>query len=143
MRVKFMLTSARALCTGQAIAQDLSVSDWKSGDSATQSYYDSAKAAYEEAHPGSTVTFVAQPHDQYYTLLGTAFGSGQGPDVVLMHGGSQIHSRADALLPLGDAANGFAGADAFSVDGEAFAVPLKIQGFVVYDNNALYADAGL
>ncbi|SFR34989.1 multiple sugar transport system substrate-binding protein [Yoonia tamlensis] len=143
MKLKLTLTSMLALSAGSALAQDLTVWDWKSGDPATQGYYDSAKQAYEEAHPGATVTFVVQPHDQYYTLLGTAFGSGQGPDVVLLHGGSQTQSRVGALSSLGDAAAGFAGVDAFSVDGTAYAIPLTIQGFVIYYNRALYEAAGL
>jgi ABC-type glycerol-3-phosphate transport system substrate-binding protein len=126
-----------------ARAQDLIVWDWKSGDPATFGYFDSAKAAFEAAHPGATVTFVVQPHDQYYTLLGTALASGEGPDVVLLHGGAQTTSRADALLPLTDMAAGFAGMDAFSVDGVALALPITIQGFAVYYNKERYAEAGL
>ena len=50
--------------------------------------------------PASTVEFVAQPFDQYYTLLGAAIQSGKGPDVMLFNGGGQIRDRVDALLPL-------------------------------------------
>jgi ABC-type glycerol-3-phosphate transport system substrate-binding protein len=126
-----------------AFAQDLIVWDWKSGDPVTFNYFDSAKAAFEAAHPGATVTFVVQPHDQYYTLLGTALASGEGPDVMLLHGGAQTTTRADALLPLTDLAGGFAGLDAFSADGTVLALPITIQGFAVYYNKLLYAAAGL
>jgi raffinose/stachyose/melibiose transport system substrate-binding protein len=142
------MTRLAALMTATILAapvsaQDLIVWDWKSGDPVTFSYFDSAKAAFEAAHPGATVTFVMQPHDQYYTLLGTALASGEGPDVVLMHGGAQTTSRADALLPLTEMAEGFAGIDAFSVDDTAFALPITIQGFAVYYNKERYAEAGL
>ena len=131
------------LLASPALSQELIVWDWKSGDPVTFNYFDSAKAAFEAAHPGATVTFVVQPHDQYYTLLGTALASGEGPDVVLLHGGAQTTTRADALLPLTDMAQGFAGMDAFSADGVALALPITIQGFAVYYNKQRYAEAGL
>jgi len=131
------------LLASPALSQELIVWDWKSGDPVTFNYFDSAKAAFEAAHPGATVTFVVQPHDQYYTLLGTALASGEGPDVVLLHGGAQTTTRADALLPLTDMAQGFAGMDAFSADDVALALPITIQGFAVYYNKQRYAEAGL
>jgi len=72
--------------------------DWKSGDPVTRSYYEKAKATFEAAHPGVTVNYVMQPHDQYYTLLGTALSSNAGPDLFLMNGGAQAKARMDALV---------------------------------------------
>jgi raffinose/stachyose/melibiose transport system substrate-binding protein len=89
------------------------------------------------------VNFVVQPHDQYYTLLGTALASGEAPDVLLLHGGAQTTTRADALVNLTDMATGFGGLDAFSIDGQTFALPLTIQGFVIYYNKTRYTEAGL
>ena len=43
-----------------------------------------------------------QPHDQYYTLLGTALSSNAGPDLFLMNGGAQAKARMDALVKLDD-----------------------------------------
>lgn len=140
-RLAALMTAA--FLASPALSQNLIVWDWKSGDPATFSYFDSAKATFEAAHPGATVTFVVQPHDQYYTLLGTALASGTGPDVVLLHGGAQTTTRADALLPLTDMAEGLAGIDAFSADGVALALPITIQGFAVYYNKQRYAEAGL
>lgn len=141
-RTYLALAAATALA-GPAIAADLTVWDWKSGDPETQRYFAEAKAAFEAAHPGDTVNFVVQPHDQYYTLVGTALGAGQGPDVILLHGGSQTQSRAASLLDLGDLAQGFSGLDVFSSEGVVSAIPMTIQGFVVYYNKSLYEDAGL
>ena len=78
----------------------LVVWDWKSGDAAAASYIAKAKADFAKKHPDVTVEFVAQPFDQYYTLLGAAIQSGKGPDVMLFNGGGQIRDRVDALLPL-------------------------------------------
>lgn len=77
----------------------LVVWDWKSGDAAAASYIQKAKADFARKHPGVTVEFVAQPFDQYYTLLGAAIQSSTGPDVMLFNGGGQIRDRIDALLP--------------------------------------------
>ncbi len=143
MQRAFLTCSAAIFAGSAAMAQELTVWDWKSGDPATAAYYDSVRSAFEAAYPGATVDFVVQPHDQYYTLLGTALSSGAGPDVILLHGGAQTTSRVDALFDLSDASAGFAGLDAFSVDGKAYALPLTIQGLVVYYNKARYAEAGL
>jgi ABC-type glycerol-3-phosphate transport system substrate-binding protein len=125
-------------------AADLTVWDWKSGDPTTAAYYDSAKEAFEAANPGSSVKFVVQPHDQYYTLLGTALSSGQGPDVMLFNGGSQVQTRSAALVDLTAQAKGFSGTDAFEGDdGKVYSLPLTIQGFAVYYNKDHYKAAGL
>ena len=125
----------------------MTVWDWKSGDPVTASYYDKAKTDFEAAHPGVTINFLMQPHDQYYTLLGTALSSNAGPDVILRMaaprprnasarwsssttaGRRQIHHRRQG---------GFTGAD-----GGLYGIPLSIQGFVVYYNKARYTEAGL
>lgn len=140
-----LLTSTTLIAAASAIsAQEITVWDWKSGDPVTAGYYDSARAAFEEAHPDATVNFVVQPHDQYYTLLGTALTSGEGPDVILLHGGSQTQTRVAALKDLTSQAEGFSGTDAFAdEEGNVFALPLTIQGFAVYYNKEHYAAAGL
>lgn len=144
LRSTLLAGAALLAYAGSASAQELTVWDWKSGDPVTQGYYDSAKAAFEAAHPDASVNFVVQPHDQYYTLLGTALTSGEGPDVILLHGGSQAQTRTDALVDLTAFAEGFSGADAFSSEeGNVFALPLTIQGFAVYYNKERYAAAGL
>jgi raffinose/stachyose/melibiose transport system substrate-binding protein len=136
------------IAAGAASAQELTVWDWKSGDPVTASYYEKAKAIFEAGHPGVTVNFVMQPHDQYYTLLGTALSSNAGPDLFLMNGGAQAKARIDALMRLDDRVadikGGIVGWEEFTgADGGLYAVPLSIQGFVIYYNKKLYADAGL
>lgn len=133
-----------------AVAEDatLTVWDWKSGDPAAAPYFEKAKAAFEAAHPGVTIEYVMQPHDQYYTVLGTAVTAKQGPDVVLLHGGARTKERADALVKLdelvADIRGNLAGWEEFlGPDGGAYAIPISIQGFAVYYNKELYAKAGL
>ena len=139
----WLLGTALVAAPTLSLAQELTVWDWKSGDPVTANYYAAVKSAFEASHPGVTVNFVMQPHDQYYTLLGTALGSSSGPDVMLLHGGAQATSRAEALQPLNDMAEGFAGLSDFTAGEATIALPLTIQGFVVYYNKALYEAAGL
>jgi len=125
----------------------LVVWDWKSGDAAAASYIEKAKADFAKKHSGVTVEFVAQPFEQYYTLLGAAIQAGKGPDVMLFNGGGQIRDRVDALQPLdayvGDDKQRLAGWDAFTKDGKTYAAPVTLQGHPIYYNRSLYEKAGL
>jgi multiple sugar transport system substrate-binding protein len=125
----------------------LVVWDWKSGEEAAAGYIEEAKADFAERHPDVTVEFVPQPFDQYYTLLGTAMRTGEGPDVMLFNGGGQLRDRVDNLLPLDDYVaedrERLAGWEAFSQDGTTYAAPVTLQGHPIYYNKALYEEAGL
>ncbi len=126
----------------------LVVWDWKSGDPAAQAYVDAAKADFAEKHPDVEVEFVAQPFDNYYTLLGTAMESGSGPDVVLFNGGAQLRDRVDSLVALDDLVSDedkerLTGWEAFQADGTTYAAPVTLQGFPIYYNKAVYEEAGL
>jgi ABC-type glycerol-3-phosphate transport system substrate-binding protein len=125
----------------------LVVWDWKSGDASAAAYLEQARADFAQRHPDVTVEFVAQPFDQYYTLLGGAIQAGEGPDVIMFNGGGQIRDRTDALVPLdeyvADDRQRLAGWEAFAVDGEVFGAPVTLQGHPIYYNKALYEQAGL
>ncbi|MFC7308191.1 ABC transporter substrate-binding protein [Streptomyces monticola] len=125
----------------------LVVWDWKSGDEAAAAYVQKAKKDFAAKHPDVSVEFVAQPFDQYYTLLGSAMQSGKGPDVMLFNGGGQLRDRADDLLALDDHVaedrRRLAGWDAFTLDGAVYAAPVTLQGHPIYYNKALYKEAGL
>jgi multiple sugar transport system substrate-binding protein len=125
----------------------LVVWDWKSGDDAAATYIEEAKADFAQKHPDITVEFVAQPFDQYYTLLGAAIQAGRGPDVMLFNGGGQIRDRVDALVPLDshvtEDRDRLEGWEAFSKDGKTYAAPVTLQGHPIYYNKKLYEQAGL
>ena len=61
-------------------AGKLVVWDWKSSDKNAQNFVAKAKADFAKKHTGVTVEFVAQPFENYYTLLGAAIQAGKGPD---------------------------------------------------------------
>ncbi|WP_246716342.1 ABC transporter substrate-binding protein [Martelella soudanensis] len=139
-----MAAAAMTAIAVPALSTELTVWDWKSGDPAAASYIQTAKEKFEADNPGDTVKFVMQPHDQYYTILGTALASGKGPDVFLLHGGAQTRARIPALVDLSAHNENLVGTEEFEgEDGKLYALPVTIQGFVVYYNKELYADAGL
>lgn len=132
------------LAASPALAQTITVWDWKSGDPVTMSYFEQAKLEFEEANPGVTINYVMQPNDQYYTILGTALSSGAGPDVFLLNGGAQARARVDALTDVTELGNGLVGLEEFEgEDGTLHALPITMQGFVVYYNKERYEEAGL
>lgn len=132
---------------GGGEAGTLVVWDWKSGDAAAEGYVEKAKADFAKKHPDVTVEFVAQPFDQYYTLLGAAIQAGKGPDVMLFNGGGQLRDRTDALVPLdpyvADDRERLTGWEAFTDDGKTYAAPVTLQGHPIYYNKDLYERAGL
>ncbi|MBV1856298.1 ABC transporter substrate-binding protein [Catellatospora tritici] len=139
--------SATGTDSANSASGKLVVWDWKSGDKTATAYVEKAKADFVKKHPGVTVEFVAQPFDQYYTLLGAAIQAGKGPDVMMFNGGGQIRDRVDALVPL----DGFVasdkqrltGWDAFAKDGKTYGAPVTLQGYPIYFNKTLYKNAGL
>jgi multiple sugar transport system substrate-binding protein len=125
----------------------LVVWDWKSSDENAQDFVAAAKADFAKKHPDVKLEFVAQPFENYYTLLGAAIQAGKGPDVMLFNGGGQLRDRADALAPLdeyvADDKERLAGWDAFTKDGKIYAAPITLQGHPIYYNKTIYRKAGL
>lgn len=125
----------------------LVVWDWKSGEASSAQYVEKAKADFAKKHKDVKVEFVAQPFDEYYTLLGAAIQSGKGPDVILFNGGGQIRDRVDSLQPLdeyvGEDRQRLAGWEAFAKGGKTYAAPVTLQGHPIYYNKTLYEKAGL
>ncbi len=106
----------------------ITVWDFKSGDPVVRAYIDEVEKAFEAAHPGVDIKHVFQPHDPYYNILGTAISAETGPDIAMLHGGTQTRARANAFVPLndkvGDIQSEIAGWDAFTAeDGTIVAVP--------------------
>lgn len=147
MTLKAALMLGTLLSGASASAQEITVWDWKSSDPLSVPYYQKAKEVFEAKNPGVTINYVMQPNDQYYTLLGTALSSNSGPDLFLMNGGAQAKARFGALMKLddkiADIKGDLVGWEEFSDASGAYAIPLSIQGFVIYYNKKLYSDAGL
>lgn len=145
MRTTLLTSAALVFAAGSpAFAQTITVWDWKSGDPVATSYFQQAKTEFEAAHPGVTINYVMQPNDQYYTILGTALASGAGPDVFLLNGGAQARARFEALTDVTALGENLVGTEEFAdEDGTLYALPITMQGFIVYYNKQRYAEAGL
>ena len=98
----FAVIAAAALAQPvMALAQEITV--WDVNVPRNPTYYEAAKTAFEKAHPGVTLTFVAQPDAEYYNLLNTALASKTGPDVIWANGGDvtiggQVTGDGDAII---------------------------------------------
>ncbi len=101
-KLKVAAALATMLVASPALAAEITVWDVNVDDAAHATYYDHAKAAFETAHPGDTLTLLSQPDAEYYTLLGTALASKTGPDVIWANGGAQAKNPVGALIPLDD-----------------------------------------
>lgn len=139
---------ALALLTSPLAAQDKVITVWDfKAEPLMQPYFAAVKASFEAAHPGVTIKQVHQPADKYYTILGTAINAGQGPDVVLVHGGKQGTDRAEALVQLddevADVLPDLVGLEAFKKDNYYVALPMSVQGVALFYNKAVYQEAGL
>jgi len=104
-------------------------------------------------NPGMTIQHVGQPNDNYYQLVRAAVQAGEGPDVVMFHGGVQAYEFDDYTAELDSYIKPFrseipefswafcsAGGDAKK---PVHLVPITIQGMGFYYNKALFKKAGL
>jgi raffinose/stachyose/melibiose transport system substrate-binding protein len=147
-KLKLMAAVAAIMVASPVLAQEISVWDVNSDNPDHASYYDAAKAAFEAAHPGATLTYQGASGDQYYTLLGTAIASKTGPDVMWANGGAQAKNLIGAVIPLDDRLPDListtVGKSAFTgPDGKLYFIPTTLQGHVVYYNKAMYKEVGL
>lgn len=106
-----------------------------------------------QTNPDIKINHVAQPNDNYYQLVRAAVQAGEGPDVVMFHGGVQAYEFDEYTLALDQyiaswrneiseyswsfcSENGVAGKP-------VHLVPLTVQGFGIYYNKAYFKQAGL
>ncbi|MEP7239278.1 MAG: extracellular solute-binding protein, partial [Devosia sp.] len=99
-KIRLMAALAAVMVAAPAVAQEITA--WDVNVTRNPAYFAAAKAAFEKAHPGVTLTWVAQPDAEYYNLLNTAFASKTGPDVIWANGGANAKSLTGSLLPLDD-----------------------------------------
>lgn len=104
-------------------------------------------------NPGLIIKHVGQPNDNYYQLVRAAVQAGQGPDIVMFHGGVQAYEFDDYTIgmdqyiaPWRSEISEFSWAYC-SEGGDGskpvHMVPLTTQGFGIYYNKALFKQAGL
>lgn len=101
-----------------------------------------------EAH-SENVTIELKEYDpaEYNTLLTTDLAAGVGPDIVTQkevkalttfQEGGQLLDLSDVALP-----DGVGGTDSYKVDGVSYAVPYRLDSWVIFYNKDLYDAAGV
>jgi multiple sugar transport system substrate-binding protein len=104
-------------------------------------------AAFERAHPGTTVEFTGLAEQgQHVSKLGTSFAGGQPPDVFLLNyrrfGRFAKQGVIDPpALPEGEYYQ--PSLDAFTFGGSLLCLPQNVSSSVMYLNTALFAKAGV
>lgn len=151
MRKSFMLVALAALLVlaGAVSAQDqVTLEVWTGSSSDVENQFKEAQiAAFEEANPNIDVNLLIAP--DYGTQIQAALASGDYPDVFTV-GQFDVPSYVDSgvLMPAGDAIEApediYPGLlQAFTVDGEVYAVPKDFSTLALYYNKDLFDAAGV
>ncbi len=142
---KSMAAFAAVMVTSPVVAQEITV--WDVNVTRNPSYYDAAKATFEKAHPGVTLTCgaarcrILQSAEHRPRLRRPARR-------VLGQWGASAKSPTGGLVPLDDRLpdliSQVVGKSAFTgADGKLYFIPSTLQGHVVYYNKDMYKAAGL
>ena len=119
--------------------------------------YEDLVAAFNDAHPGIQVTMEIQPWDTIAQTLPAAWATGQGPDLATPNFDPSIVAKyveTGSALALDEFAGSGEGQidtanlapaaiEAFTIDGNLFAVPANVATLQLYYNKTLFDAAGL
>lgn len=103
--------------------------------------------AYEAKNPDVTIELKDYDAAQYDTLLTADLAAGVGPDLITQKNslavptyvaGGQLLDVSDIKVP-----EGIAGTDSYKIDGASYAVPYRMDSWVLYYNKDLYDAAGV
>lgn len=108
---------------------------------------------FMEKHPNIEIVHEAQPNAEYYNIIRAAVTSGEGPDVVMFHGGPQSYQFDDFQVNLDpyiedwrDEVPDFTWAKAsrdIDPSNGVKLIPLTNQGGGYYYNREMFREAGL
>lgn len=106
-----------------------------------------------QKNPGIKINHVGQANDNYYQLVRVAVQAGDGPDIIMFHGGVQAYEFDDYTIDLDKYVKpwrseisefSWAYCSAGGIASKpVHMVPLTTQGFGIYYNKALFKKAGL
>jgi raffinose/stachyose/melibiose transport system substrate-binding protein len=133
---------------------EITIWDFKYGDAAgVQPVMKKIDELIMKNNPDIRINHVGQANDNYYQLVTAAVQAGNGPDIVMFHGGVQAYEFDNYTLPLDSYISSWRSEISefswayCSENGDAskpvHMVPLTTQGFGIYYNKALFKQAGL
>lgn len=140
-------TSGGASTVSATVTGNLLV--WDFGTSALAKVDD---ANFAKLYPGVKVTHVAQPANNYTTLVQSALAAGKGPDVFTLHTGTELNTFIPALVNISDRLTAdqkkyvldYSGV---SLNGDpsqgVYGLPYQMNGLQFFYNKALFRKAGL
>lgn len=112
--------------------------------------YEALIETFNETHDDIQVTMEVQPWDTIAQKLPSAWATGQGPDLATPNFDPNIIAKyleTDSLLPLDSVGDtrllAPAAIEAFTVDGELYAVPANVATLQLYYNKTLFEAAGI
>lgn len=129
---------------------------WSGFTGGDRSAYEGLIEEFNATHDDIQVTMEVQPWDTIAQKLPSAWATGQGPDIATPNFDSNIVSKyleTNSLLALDEVGDGEgeinadklapAAVEAFTSEGELYAVPANIATLQLYYNKALFEAAGL
>lgn len=129
---------------------------WTGFTGGDRAAYEELIDTFNETHDDIQVSMEVQPWDTIAQKLPSAWGTGQGPDLATPSFDPNILGRyleTDSLLPLDAVGDGEdrinadqlapAAVEAFTVDGELYAVPANVATLQLYYNKELFTAAGI
>lgn len=129
---------------------------WSGFTGGDRSAYEGLIEEFNATHDDIQVTMEVQPWDTIAQKLPSAWATGQGPDLATPNFDSNIVSKyleTNSLLALDEVGDGEgeinadklapAAVEAFTSEGELYAVPANIATLQLYYNKALFEAAGL
>jgi raffinose/stachyose/melibiose transport system substrate-binding protein len=150
----FLVLSMLLALSISTFAATITIWDFKYGDvQGVQPAMKKIDDLIMQKNPDIKIVHVAQPNDTYYQLVRAAVQAGEGPDVMMFHGGVQAYEFDEYTAELDKYIKSWrseiseyswsfcsAGGDAKK---PVHLVPLTIQGFGIYYNKAYFKKAGL
>ena len=103
--------------------------------------------AFTKEHPNVTIELKQYDAAEYNTLVTADLAAGSGPDIITQkevkyvttfQEGGQLLDVSDVKLP-----DGIGGADSYTVDGAAYAVPYRQDSWVLFYDKDLFDAAGV
>lgn len=147
-----LATSAAALTSGAAFAQEVTIEYWQYFFEARVDAMDQLIENFEAANPNINVEMTHFPYADYRTRTAVAVPAGEGPDIVqLFYGWLNDYIDAELIQPLPVEtfspemvqAEFFPMVQAMERDGQYYALPTAVRSLALFYNQRLLDAAGV